>query len=31
MILKDEDNRDEIEGYLIIKEENNYINNRLWY
>jgi hypothetical protein len=29
MILKDEDNRDEIEGYLIIKEENNYINNRL--
>lgn len=31
MILKDEDNRDEIEGFLIIKEENNYINNRLWY
>jgi hypothetical protein len=29
MILKDEDNRDEIEGFLIIKEENNYINNRL--
>ena len=29
MILKDEDNRDEIEGFLIIKEENNDINNRL--
>ncbi len=27
MILKGEDNRDEIEGYPIIKEENIQINN----